>query len=270
MLRPASLAISADMIRPRPLTHGLLEAVPGVRHGFFTRDGGVSGGLYRSLNCGTGSRDDRGLVYKNRARAAAALGVTAQRLATPHQVHGTDAVVVTTVWPTGQGPKADAVVTNRRGIAVGISTADCGPVLFADAEAKVIAAAHAGWRGALAGILESTVDAMESLGARREHIVAVLGPMISQRNYEIGPDVIAAFEDADPANARFIVPAPRPDHGYLDLPSFIIGRLLAADVAAADMGLCTYADPERFYSYRRATHRGEADYGRLLSAIVMS
>jgi YfiH family protein len=269
MLRPSSLAISADMIRPRPLTHGLLEAMPRIRHGFFTREGGVSSGIYKSLNCGVGSRDDRALVFKNRARAAAALGVAAGRLATPYQVHGNNAVVVDTVWATGEGPKADAVVTDRPGVAIGIGTADCGPVLFADAEARVIGAAHAGWKGALAGILESTIAAMESLGARRSHMVAVLGPMISQKNYEVGPEVIAAFAAADPDSRRFVAPAPRPDHGHLDVPGFIIARLHAAGVAAADLGLCTYADPERFFSYRRATHRGEPDYGRMLAAIVM-
>src|SRR5262249_28320803 len=163
--------------------HGLLDVIPGIRHGFFTREGGVSVGVYKSLNCGVGSRDDRALVFKNRSRAMATLGVQPGRLATAYQVHGTTAVVVETVWPTGAGPEADALVADRRGIALGIGTADCGPILFADAEARVIGAAHAGWRGALAGIVESTVAAMGRIGARRENIVGVLGPMISQRNY---------------------------------------------------------------------------------------
>jgi YfiH family protein len=269
MMRPGSIAISADMIKPRPLTHGLLDVLPGIHHGFFTREGGVSGGLYKSLNCGVGSKDDRALVFKNRSRAAAALGISPQRLATPYQVHSPDAVVVENVWPVGQGPQADAVVTRRRGIALGISTADCGPVLFADAEAHVVAAAHAGWRGALAGILEATLATMEGIGARRDRIVAVLGPMISQQNYEVGADLIGAFTAADPANDRFFKPAPRPDHAFFDLPGYIVARLTRAGIAVADMGLCTYADPERFFSYRRATHRGEADYGRLLSAIAL-
>jgi len=268
-MRPSTIAISGDFVKPPVLTHGLLEVVPGVRHGFFTREGGVSMGIYRSLNCGVGSRDDRALVYKNRSRAAAVLGVAPGRLVTPYQVHGTNAVIVDSVWAPGQGPKADAVVTDRRGIAVGVGTADCGPVLFADAEAHVVAAAHAGWRGALAGILESAIAAMEQLGARRERIVGVLGPMISQRNYEVGRDVIDAFTSADQANARFFVPSERSGHAMLDLPSYIIARLLAAGVVADDMRLCTYADPERFYSYRRATHQSEADYGRLLSAIAI-
>jgi len=268
-MRPSTIAISGDFVKPPVLTHGLLDVVPGVRHGFFTREGGVSMGIYKSLNCGTGSRDDRALVFKNRSRAAAALGLAPGRLATPYQVHGTDAVIVDAVWPPGQGPKADAVVTDRRGIAVGVGTADCGPVLLADAGAHVVAAAHAGWRGALAGILESAVRAMEQLGARRERIVGVLGPMISQRNYEVGRDVIEAFTSADQANARFFVPSMRAGHAMFDLPGYIIARLLAAGVAADDMRLCTYADATRFYSYRRATHQSEADYGRLLSAIAI-
>jgi YfiH family protein len=269
-MRPSTIAISADFVRPPVLTHGLLDVVPGVRHGFFTREGGVSMGIYRSLNCGVGSRDDRALVFKNRSRAAAALGVAPARLATPHQVHGSTAVIVDSVWPTGQGPQADAVVTNRRGIAVGVGTADCGPVLLADAEARVVAAAHAGWRGALAGILEAAIAAMERLGGRRERIVAVLGPTISQRNYEVGRDVIDAFTAADPRNGRFFAPGERPGHALFDLPSFIIASLHAAGIAAADMGLCTYADADRFYSYRRATHQSEADYGRLLAAIAIT
>jgi YfiH family protein len=268
-MRPSTIAISADFVKPPVLTHGLLDVVPGVRHGFFTREGGVSVGVYKSLNCGVGSRDDRALIFKNRSRAAAVLGVAPGRLATPYQVHGTNAVIVDTVWPTGQGPEADAVVTNRRGIAVGVGTADCGPVLLADAEAHVVGAAHAGWRGALAGIIESAVAAMERLGARRERIVGVLGPMISQRNYEVGRDVIEAFTQADRSNARFFIPSERPGHALFDLPGYIVARLLAAGIAADDMRLCTYADPARFYSYRRATHQSEPDYGRLLAAIAI-
>ena len=251
-----------------PLTHDLL-ALPGIRHGFFTREGGVSTGLYASLNCGTGSRDDRALVLENRARVTAALGVAADRLATPYQVHGTEAVVVDSVWQPGQGPKADAVVTDRPGIALGIGTADCGPILFADASAHVIGAAHAGWRGALAGVAEAAIAAMEGLGARRENIVAVLGPSISQANYEVGPELVGQFTAADPANARFFVPSPRDGHALFDLPGYTVARLQAAGVKAANMDLCTYAEPERFYSYRRATHLSEPDYGRLLSAIVL-
>src|ERR1700736_5362267 len=268
-MRPSTIAISADFVKPPVLTHGLLDVVPGVRHGFFTREGGVSGGVYKSLNCGVGSRDDRALVFKNRSRAAAVLGVAPGRLATPYQVHGTNAVIVDTVWPTGQGPEGDAVVTDRRGIAVGVGTADCGPVLLADAEARVVGAAHAGWRGALAGIIESAIAAMERLGGRRGRIVGVLGPMISQRNYEVGRDVIEAFMQADRSSARFFIPSERPGHALFDLPGYISPRLLASGIAADDMRLCTYADPARFYSYRRATHQSEPDYGRLLAAIAI-
>jgi YfiH family protein len=253
---------------PAAIHHPLL-ALPGIRHGFFTREGGVSTGLYASLNCGVGSNDDRALVLENRARVTRALGVRPERLATPHQVHGTDVGIVEEAWRPGEGPKADGVVTKRRGIALGVGTADCGPILFADAKAGVVGASHSGWRGAVGGILESAIRAMEGLGARRADIVAVLGPTISGRNYEVGPDLVAAFEKADPDNARFFTPAARPGHHMFDLPAYIVSRLKAAGVTAADIGLCTYADPARFFSYRRTTHRGEADYGRLLSAITV-
>jgi polyphenol oxidase len=269
MLRSGTVSWSGESIKPKPLTHGLLEAIPGLRHGFFTRAGGVSSGIYRSLNCGVGSKDDRGFVFKNRARAARTLGVVSDRLATPYQVHSDNAVVVDKVWETGHGPKADAVVTAMRGIAVGVGTADCGPILFAEASARVVAAAHAGWRGALGGILESTVHAMEGLGAKRDRIVAVIGPMIGQKNYEVGEELMEAFTKASPANSSFFLAATRPGHAFFDLPGYIASRLTAAGVLAADLSLCTYADEERFFSYRRATHRGEADYGRLLSAIVL-
>jgi hypothetical protein len=251
------------------ITHPLLAGLPGIRHGFFTREGGVSTGIYRSLNCGVGSDDRRELVIENRARVAAALGVAPDKLATPYQVHSPDAVVVTDVWEPGKGPKADAVVTDRPGIALGVGSADCGPTLFADAGAGIIGAAHSGWRGALAGILEATVDTMEKLGARREKIVAVLGPTISQTNYEVGAELRQKFVDEDEKNLSLFNPASRPDHYLFDLPGFIISRLGKAGVTAQSVGLCTYAEEARFFSYRRTTHRGEADYGRLLSAIVL-
>ena len=269
MLKSGRISWSGEWVKPRPLTHGLLEALPGIRHGFFTREGGVSSGIYKSLNCGVGSKDDKGFVFKNRARAARTLGVPHDKLASPYQVHGTEAFIVEAVWEVGKGPQADAVVTNRPGIAVGVGTADCGPVLFADSAAGVVAAAHAGWRGALAGILESTIVAMGKLGAERERIVAVLGPTISKANYEVGPELIAAFEKADAANGRFFRPSEREGHAMFDLPGFIVAQLLASGVLTADIGHCTYADEERFFSYRRATHRGEADYGRLLAAITL-
>jgi len=269
MLRSGRVAWSGESIKPKPLTHGLIDALPGIRHAFFTRVGGVSSGIYRSLNCGIGSQDDKGFVFKNRARAARTLGVGPDRLATPYQVHGDVAVVVDKVWETGQGPKADAVVTNKRGVAVGVGTADCGPILFADSTARVVAAAHAGWRGALGGILESTIRTMEELGATRSRIVAVIGPMISQKNYEVGEELMEAFVKVSPANSAFFLPATRPGHAFFDLPGYIGARLRQAGVLSADLALCTYGDEERFFSYRRATHRGEADYGRLLSAIVL-
>jgi YfiH family protein len=257
-------------IAAEPLTHSLLAGLPDIRHGFFTRRGGVSTGIYESLNCGLGSSDDRAAILENRARVTAALGIPAGRLATPHQIHSPDAVVVETAWEPGKGPKADAVVTRTAGIALGVGSADCGPTLFADAAAGVIGASHSGWRGALSGVLEATIAAMEGLGAKRERIVAVLGPTISKKNYEVGGEFVAAFENADPQNARFFAPATRPGHMMFDLPGYIIARLGAAGVTAADMGLCTYADPERFFSYRRTTHRGEPDYGRLISAIALA
>jgi YfiH family protein len=253
---------------PAAIHHPLL-ALPGVRHGFFTREGGASSGLYASLNCGVGSNDERALVLENRARVTHALGVRPERLATPYQIHSDVTITVSEVWEPGKGPKADAVVTDRPGIAIGVGSADCGPILFTDAKASVVGAAHSGWRGAVGGILESAIRAMEGLGAKREDIVAVLGPTISGRNYEVGPDLVAAFEKADSDNVRFFTPAARPGHHMFDLPAYIVSRLKAAGVTAADIGLCTYADPARFFSYRRTTHRGEADYGRLLSAIAL-
>jgi YfiH family protein len=187
----------------------------------------------------------------------------------PYQVHGAEAVVVEAPWRPGEGPKADAVVTRQKGIALGVGTADCGPVLFADGGARVVAAAHAGWKGALGGILDATIATMETLGARRERIVAVLGPMISQANYEVGPEVIERFQAADPNNSRFFRPSEHPGHARFDLPGYIVARLMGAGIAAADLGLCTYADETRFFSYRRATHRREPDYGRMLSAITL-
>jgi YfiH family protein len=251
-----------------PITHPSL-ALAGIRHGFFTREGGVSSGIYASLNCGTGSRDDRAAVLENRARVAGSLGLTPDRIASPYQVHGDATVVVDEPWAPGEGPKADGLASTTPGVAIAIGTADCGPILFADGEARVVGAAHAGWRGALGGILESTIRAMEGLGARRARIVAVLGPSISQRNYEVGPELVEKFVAAGAANARFFTPSPRPGHSLFDLPGYTVARLRAAGVQAEGVGLCTYADPARFFSYRRATHLGEPDYGRLISAIAL-
>lgn len=259
-----------DSSRPDPLRADLLEsaAKSGIRHGFFTRRGGVSAGIYDSLNIGTGSADDQALVSENRRRVATWMGVAPAALITAHQVHSPDAIIVRAPFP-GERPKADAVVTDRPGIAVGASTADCGPVLFADAGARVVAAAHAGWKGAFTGVLESTISAMESLGARRADIVAVLGPSISQENYEVGPEFVARFVEADAANARYFIPSGKPQHALFDLNLYTVDRLGRAGVTAAQLGRCTYAEEDLFYSYRRVTHRGEPDYGRQISAIAL-
>lgn len=246
-----------------------LAAYPSVRHAFFTREGGVSEGLYASLNGGLGSSDDPEKVKENRRRMAVELEVAPEALVSVHQVHSPDAVIVEAPW-NGPRPKADAMVTAVPGIALGITTADCGPVLFADPHANIIGAAHAGWRGALTGILESTIEAMETLGARRDQIVAVLGPTISQAAYEVGPGFAAPFLEQDSGNESFFQPSERADHAMFDLPGYIRRRLESAGISEfASLGLCTYSDEAHFYSYRRATHRGEPDYGRLISAITL-
>lgn len=248
-----------------------LAALPGIAHGFFTRDGGVSEGLYATLNVGLGSKDARGAVIENRARVARALGVADDALAMPYQVHSPDVVVVEEPWPHGEGPHADAVVTGRPGVAVAVATADCGPILFADAQGRAVGAAHAGWKGAIGGVIEATVAAMEGLGARRGDIVAVLGPTISAAAYEVGPEFVARFLAEDAGHGRFFVASERPGHAMFDLPAFIVMRLEAAGVGRAEtLGLCTYADEARFFSYRRTTHRAEPDYGRLVSAIALA
>jgi polyphenol oxidase len=247
-----------------------LAGLTGIRHAFFTRGGGVSPGIYASLNAGVGSNDDPQHVAANRARMAASLGVAPDRFLTCYQIHSPDVVVADMPWSGEERPRADAIVTNRPGLAIGISTADCGPVLFADPQARIVGAAHAGWRGALAGVTDATIAAMERLGADRARIVAAIGPMIRQPNYEVGPDLMERFIAADPANRRFFVPSDREGHFMFDLAGYVAGRLAAAGVGAVeDLGACTYADPEQFYSYRRMTHRGEADYGRHINAIVL-
>ena len=241
-----------------------------IRHAFFTRGGGVSKGVYESLNGGVGSNDAPDKVAENRARMAAALGVQPERLLTPYQIHSPDVIVASEPWPRDNRPRADAVVTDRPGLAIGVSTADCGPLLLADADAGVIGAAHAGWRGALTGVLEAAIAAMEKLGAERERITAALGPTIRQPNYEVGPEFVARFLAADPANARFFAPAERQGHAMFDLPGYIAARLERAGVAQfEDLRLCTYAEPERFFSYRRTTRLGEPDYGRHINAIAI-
>jgi YfiH family protein len=245
-------------------------SLPGIRHAFFTRQGGVSSGLYASLNAGLGSGDDAANVEKNRALMAAALRVEPRALITAHQVHSPHVVIAETPWTKEVRPRADAIVTRRLGLAVAVTTADCGAVLLVDPRARVVGAAHAGWRGALSGIVESTVAAMERLGARRSQICAALGPLIRQENYEVGSDLIARFAGEDDASDRFFLPAARKGHALFDLAGYIGARLERAGVARfEDLGLCTYSDPTRFYSFRRSIHRAEGDYGRHLNAIVL-
>lgn len=241
------------------------DALAPLRHGFFTRKGGASSGIFHGLNCGPGSSDLSEVVAINRARVAAALQVDADHLLTITQTHSAD--VVTLSAPFADRPKADAMVTATPGLVLGVLTADCQPVLFADPKAQVIGAAHAGWRGARDGVLEATIAAMENLGANRANISAVIGPTISQSAYEIGPEFIETFLAEDAANARFFAKGAG-DRFLFDLPAFGLHRLRAAGVGHAEWTRhCTYSDPGRFYSYRRTTHAGEADYGRFISAI---
>lgn len=244
------------------IQHPLLT---GIEHGFFGRGGGASSGVFTGLNCGFGSSDQHDIVRINRARVADAMGLEADRLLGIHQVHSADAVVID--GPQAQPPVADGMVTATKGIALGILTADCQPVLFADRTAGVIGAAHAGWKGALHGVLDATIAKMESLGARRAQIVAVIGPSISQPNYEVGPEFRTSFTEADPTYARFFLSG-QADRSLFDLPAFGLHRLKQAGIRhAAWTGHCTYADPKRFYSYRRSVHLKQADYGRLIAAV---
>lgn len=241
------------------------DALAPIRHGFFTRRGGASSGVFAGLNCSYGSSDQHEAVTINRDRVAAALDVTPDALIGVHQVHSADVITIT--GPEDGGARADALVTDRPGLALTVLTADCQPVLFADSETHVIGAAHAGWRGALSGILEETVAAMEALGARRDSIVAVIGPTISQRAYEVGPEFFEEFLAEEPGYSRFFASGDG-DRLLFDLPGFGLFMLREAGVGHAEWTRhCTYHDPERFFSYRRSTHAREADYGRLISAI---
>ena len=234
-------------------------------HGFFTRKGGSSSGIFSGLNCGPGSSDQSEAVAMNRARVAQALGLDREALVSLDQVHSAD--VVTLTAPRSDKPRADAMVTNLPGLALSVLSADCQPVLFADIRAGVIGAAHAGWRGALDGVLEATLAAMEALGADRARSVAVIGPSIGQDAYEVGPEFVATFLGADPDNARFFAEG-KGDRAHFDLAGYGLHRLRSAGIGRAEWtGHCTFSDPARFYSYRRATHAREADYGRLLAAI---
>ena len=252
------------------LTSASLAALSGVRHGFFTREGGVSAGLYASLNCGLGSGDDLDRVAENRNRALARLGLPADQLATAYQVHSNRAALAETPWPADQRPRVDALVTRTAGLALGILTADCAPVLFADREAGVVAAAHAGWRGALDGVLEATLAAMQRLGARAASTLVAVGPAIEQASYEVGPEFPAPFLDQDPANHEFFAAAPRAGHFLFDLKGYVARRLSRAGVGQVEsLAADTCADDAHFFSYRRACLKGERAYGRLLSAVAL-
>ncbi|MBX3598159.1 MAG: peptidoglycan editing factor PgeF [Rhizobiaceae bacterium] len=255
---------------PEPIVSPLLEGLStsGIRHGYFTRTGGISEGIYKGLNTGTGSSDNPDSVRENRARVARWMGVQPEALLTAYQVHSPDVLVVREPF-SGERPKVDALVTDRPGIAVGASSADCGPVLFAEPHAGIVGAAHAGWKGALTGVLENTIDTMVSLGARREAIRASLGPSISKANYEVGPEFVERFLAQDSDNEAYFSASAKAGHFMFDLNSYTVDRLTKAGVQADALYLCTYSDEALFYSYRRSTHRQEPDYGRHVSAIVL-
>ncbi len=254
----------------------MISAAPlqlsGISHGFFTREGGYSTGIFSSLNCGLGSGDNIETVGRNRAKVADALAVQPTHLVSlvsAFQVHGADVAVVEA--PFSERPKVDGLVTRTRGLALGVLTADCGPVLFADEKARVIGACHAGWKGAVSGITDATVLAMEKLGAARKNIVAVLGPTISQTAYEVGPEFPKPFLEADSTNQKYFISSLKFGHYMFDLPCYLTDRMKAFGLGQVhDLALCTYADERRFFSYRRATHRNEKDYGRLISTIALS
>jgi YfiH family protein len=248
-----------------------LFATPVLRHGFFTREGGVSTGIFASLNCSLSSGDDRAAVAENRRRAMGELGLEADALASVYQVHSPDVVMVEQPWPYGGRPKADAMVTKCKGVALGILTADCAPVLFADERAGIVAAAHAGWRGAVGGVLEATVAKMLEEGASLTRLIAVIGPCIGFNSYEVGPEFPAPFLAQDPANERFFRAAQRPRHHLFDLPGYVRARLAAAGVQHIDwVGGDTARDEERFFSWRRTCLEGEKQFGHQLSAICLA
>lgn len=265
-----------------PIESSLLAALPGIRHGFFTRRGGVSNGIYAELNCGPGSADDPAAVAENRARVAQHLlrrtagspeGSRAplNDIATLYQIHSGDAVAIDSYPAPDNRPKADGVVTATPGLVIGVLTADCGPVLFADAEAKVVGAAHAGWRGAVGGVLAATVAQMEKLGARRDRIIAAVGPCINQDSYEVGPDFEATLLDGCADNSRFLARAEPNSKAHFDLPGFVVSQLDKLGLAQIErQSPCTYVNESQFFSFRRSQHRSEGDYGRQISAIVVT
>jgi polyphenol oxidase len=251
-----------------PITHPLLDHA-GIRHGFFTRRGGVSTGIYEGLNTGVGSKDDPAAVAENRRRVAGHFGRTADDLAACYQIHSAVARVAEAGWK-GERPEGDAVVAATSGVVCGVLTADCAPVLLADPEAGVVGAAHAGWKGALGGIVHSTVTAMQALGARPERMVAVVGPCIAQASYEVGADFQGRFEHHDPGSERFFMTGSATDKRLFDLPGFVLWRLEQAGISEmAWTGDDTRMGPDRFYSNRRAYLAGEADFGRMMSAISL-
>ena len=255
---------------PQMITLDVFKDCDGVHHGFFTREGGVSGGLFASLNCGYGSNDDPANVARNRAIAADRLGLAQDRLITCYQIHSATVLTVTAPWRREDAPRADGMVADRPGIALGVLAADCAPVLFADPEAGVIGAAHGGWKGALGGVMEATVAAMIALGAAPPRIRAGIGPCIAQQSYEVGPEFPGRFAEADAESGAFFVAAERPGHFRFDLPGYIASRLARLGLGAvADAACDTVADPARFFSYRRACLNGERDYGRALAAISL-
>jgi YfiH family protein len=248
-----------------------LAAMQRVRHAFFTRVGGVSDGVYASLNGGQGSNDEPSRVAENRRRMTAALHLPDGALVTAFQIHSATTVVAEKPWTRAEAPRADSIVTRTPGLVIGVTVADCGPVLLADEEARVVGTVHAGWKGVLAGVIEAAVAAMERLGAERARIAAAIGPLIRQPNYEVGAEFVESFRVADPKNARFFAAAARAEHALFDLPGYIAARLRQAGIGAVDdLGLDTYADATRFFSYRRSVHRREADYGRLIAAIALA
>jgi YfiH family protein len=254
----------------QPIQSEALARHDRIAHGFFGRQGGVSEGIYAALNCGLGSKDARDVIAENRRLVAEHLGANPDHLLTAHQHHSADAIIVSEPWTFETMPKADALVTATRGIAVGALAADCAPVLFADADAGIVAAAHAGWKGALGGVLEAAVATMEKIGARRSHIVAALGPCIGPDAYEVGPEFEAKFMAQSPENQRFFRRSSTAARPYFDLPAFVLARLGAMQIAKVESCTrCTYSYPDDFFSYRRTTHRSEPDYGRQISAIVL-
>jgi hypothetical protein len=245
-------------------------ALPGVRHAFFTRAGGVSQGVYHSLNGGVGSSDEPTRVAENRARMARRLGAEAQRLLVPYQIHSAEALYVDEPWISEARPRCDGLVTDVAGLALGVTGADCGMLLFADARAGVVGACHAGWKGALSGMIETTISVMERRGARRADINVALGPAIGRESYEVGPEFVERFVAADAGFARYFAPSAQAGHSMFDLPAFIASRVAASEVASfSDLRIDTYAEEARCFSYRRSVHRQEPDYGRLVAAIAL-